>query len=163
MSLLRAFYAGSVHRWHTNPWLAGTADRVDGHSARVARIILMWHPSPSVDLIGAALTHDDGEHAIGDVKAPFKRDRPDVAALLAALEDKAACDIWGWGASRACVGDDAKWLAFADRLDAFMWAAHHGAPCDRDGWPEAIGLLAFMADSLGVSDKFSDLMREVGQ
>jgi len=32
--------AGSVHRWHTNPAFCATGDRVDGHSARVALLIL---------------------------------------------------------------------------------------------------------------------------
>ena len=33
------FRAGFVRRWHSNPDLCHTADRIDGHSARVARIM----------------------------------------------------------------------------------------------------------------------------
>jgi hypothetical protein len=163
MSLLRAFYAGAVHRWHTNPWLAGTSDRVDGHAARVARIILMWHPSPSVNLIGAALIHDDGEHAVGDIKAPFKTMRPDIAEALAVAEAHAAGDIWGCDAARIADGDDIRWMIMADKLDAYMWAAHHGAPMDRDGWPEEREVLAIMADGLGVLDNLQAVLREVGK
>lgn len=31
------FRAGLVRRWHCNPDLAHTVDRIDGHGARVAR------------------------------------------------------------------------------------------------------------------------------
>lgn len=148
MDLLKIFRAGRVNRWHTNPDLAHTNDRIDGHGARVARIILALHPDPSLDLIRAALIHDDGESVVGDVKAPFKDDRPDIADALADAEGEAVEAIWGRGYVVERI-DGAAWLKFADRLDAYMWAAHH-APhvLSGDGWPEAKAALIRMAADL---------------
>ena len=39
--ILDMWKACRVRRWHTNTELAGTDDRIDGHSGRVARIILL--------------------------------------------------------------------------------------------------------------------------
>ena len=137
MTDLRAiFRAGAVLRWHTNPELSTTQDRVDGHSARVARIILALHPNPSVSLLRAALVHDDGEHAVGDVRAPAKDDSGEMTRLLDKLEATAREQLWG---TTIPLWDSQKlWLHFADRLDAYMWASHH-APhvLDGDGWPKA--------------------------
>lgn len=139
MSLQSAFRAGFVRRWHTNPDLAHTCDRIDGHAGRVARIIIMLHPNPSFDLIRAALIHDDGESETGDLSATFK-DRISVECMwqINDAESKAAEMIWGDALGYRITGSDLEWLRFADRLDAFMWARHH-APhvLDGVGWPEA--------------------------
>lgn len=146
--LLTAFRAGFVRRWHCNPELSHTGDRIDGHSGRVARIILMLHPDPSVRLLKAALIHDDGESVIGDVKAPSKDANPEMALWLSEAETVARESIWG--------GDDAltdsenEWLKFADRMDAYMWANFH-APhvMGSDGWPEARERLLSQSTALG--------------
>jgi len=131
--LINIFRAGFVRRWHTNPDLAHTCDRIDGHSARVARFILALHPGPSVALIEAALTHDDGESVVGDM--PYSAKTGQLGVDLRHAEGRATSALWG--SSPLMQGDDMRWLNFADRLDAYMWAAHH-APhvMDKDGWPE---------------------------
>jgi hypothetical protein len=138
VDLLAIFRAGFVQRWHTNPDLAHTCDRIDGHSARVARIILALHPSPDLTLIRAALIHDDGESVVGDVKAPTKDGNRDLADALDRAEWDAVDALWGHYPAEGCSTEDRAWLKFADRLDAYMWAAHH-APhvLTGDGWPEA--------------------------
>ncbi|QDP60536.1 MAG: hypothetical protein Unbinned338contig1000_29 [Prokaryotic dsDNA virus sp.] len=136
MSLTKAFRAGFVRRWHTNPELAHTNDRIDGHAGRVARIILMLYPKPSVELIRAALIHDDGESVVGDMGALLKTKRPDIARALYGIELSASLEIWGKGPVLS--SDDMAWIKFADRLDAYMWAAHHAPQVmGGDGWPEA--------------------------
>jgi len=154
MSLYQAFRAGFVRRWHTNPELAHTNDRIDGHAGRVARIILMIHPKPTVDLIRAALIHDDGESVVGDVKAPTKDKYPVIADAIAELEYFATCEIWGVDLTYFDqTGMDEKWLKFADRLDAYMWAQHHApSVLSGGGWPEARAWLEGQAIALGVSD-----------
>lgn len=154
MNLLKAFRAGLVARWHTNPELAHTNDRIDGHSGRVARIILMLHPDPSVALLRAALIHDDGEHAVGDVKAPCKDEFPDFAAALGEIEAHARADIWGLQEVFSDLSpEDRQWLKFADRLDAYMWAAHHAPQVmNGDGWPEACMWLCDEGQALGAED-----------
>jgi len=146
--LWRIFYAGCVHRWHANPHLAGTADRTDGHSARVARIIANLHPSPSAALLMAALRHDDGEAVVGDVSGEAKRQYPTLAAMLDAIEERHIIALWGVHSDLTVT--EAAWLKFADRLDAWMWAKHHRAPMDGDGWPEAWARLEKMAAGLGI-------------
>ena len=154
-NLRNIFRAGFVRRWHSNPDLCHTVDRIDGHSARVARIILALHPSPSVALIRAALTHDDGESVTGDMSAVCKHGNPQLLSLLARVEYIARTDLWGLDPNLVLA--DIQWLKFADRLDAYMWAAHH-APhiMDRDGWPELLTWINETAELLGVD------MKEIG-
>jgi len=155
INLTSIFRAGFVRRWHSNPDLCHTVDRIDGHSARVARIILALHPSPSAALIRAALTHDDGESVTGDMSAVCKGAHWQLAEQMARVEYIARTDLWGLDPDLGNVGYI--WLKFADRLDAYMWAAHH-APhiMDRDGWPELLAWINETADVLGVD------MKEIG-
>jgi len=156
MSLKRAFRAGFVRRWHTNPDLAHIEDRIDGHSGRVARIILMLHPEPTVKLLRACLIHDDGESVVGDMKAPFKDSHPEMALVLGEVEAQEIRKIWG---GFYMTTHEAMWLKFADRLDAFMWAKHH-APQQMDGddWTECLEWLKFEATRLNVRYKFDSQM-----
>ena len=146
------FRAGFVRRWHSDPDLCHTVDRIDGHSARVARIILALHPSPSVALIRAALTHDDGESVTGDMSAVCKGAHWQLAEQMERVEYIARTDLWGLDPPICRV--DERWLKFADRLDAYMWASHH-APhiMDRDDWPELLTWINETADVLGVDMK----------
>ncbi|WRH62061.1 MAG: YfbR-like 5'-deoxynucleotidase [Fuscovulum sp.] len=146
-NLLAIFHAGLVHRWHRSPFLAHTVDRLDGHQGRVARIILMLHPSPSRALIFHALTHDDGESATGDVPSPAKKANPILRRELEIMEDERRAELWG--ADDPLSQSDQLWFHFADKLDAFMWAKHHRAPMDGDGWPEAREWLALCAVEFG--------------
>lgn len=145
----RVFYAGLVHRWHTNPHLAGTTDRLDGHQGRVARLILALFPDASRDLLIEALTHDDGESVTGDIPATYaKSDRHKVAEAFALK------DIWGSGMPRLSYTDGQR-LRLADKLDAYMWAEHH-APAvvlDNPEWSEAWQEIVKLAVELGVEDR----------
>ena len=145
-----------VRRWHTNTELAGTDDRVDGHSGRVARIILLLNWQPSAALIKAALIHDDGEWGTGDiarpVKAALRRSEPAAWERFEACEDECLAHVWR--AFPALDEAEAIWLRFADRLDAYLWAMHHGAKLDRNGWPQDREWLHDTAISLGVEAQF---------
>ncbi|WP_425070665.1 hypothetical protein [Sagittula sp. S175] len=149
VDLLAIFRAARVMRWHTNPALAHTNDRLDAHQGRVARIILALHPSPSVALLRAALTHDDGEHAVGDVKAPAKDMFPGLREWLDGAEKRARESLWG--PDPDLTAEERKWLHYADRMDAMMWCEVH-APNELtgDGWPEARRDLQMMAWELGI-------------
>lgn len=146
------FYAGLVHRWHTNPRLAGTVDRLDGHQARVARIIIALWPDASRDLILAALTHDDGEYITGDVPAPAGKTPAQVIAEL-----KAWRSVWGreWPGRDWPDLDplDKRRLHFADKLDAFQWAEHHAPEhvMMAEEWVRAHNWLLDEAEELGVA------------
>ena len=150
--LTKIYRAGRVRRWHANPDLAHTDDRIDGHSARVARIILARHPAPSFDLIRAALIHDDGESVTGDVPAEAKRMFPALARALKGAEAQAVLRLWGTLPDANLTARDLEWMKFADRLDAYMWAqAHRPDILAADGWPEDFDTLTALAAELGVS------------
>ena len=142
--------SGRVMRWHTNPRMAGTGDRLDGHQARVAQIILENHPEPSVALLRAALTHDAGEMVVGDLPADMKRQMPDVAARHR-LEEIIARDIIA-GAFPDLSESETMWLHFADRLDALLWAQFHGEDMTTTDWRLAREEIARLEFMLGVVD-----------
>lgn len=140
--------SGRVMRWHTNPRMAGTGDRLDGHHARVAQIILEHHPDPSVALLRAALTHDVGEMILGDLPGDMKRDMPDLAARHR-LEEIIARDAIA-GTFPDLSESNQTWLRWADRLDAYLWAQHHGMDMTAKEWRlalEEIARLEAMLDS----------------
>jgi hypothetical protein len=157
MSILTAWHAGRVRRWHTNPHLSWTSDYNDGHQGRVATLILLLHPAPTLEIISAALIHDGGEWAVGDVSGTVKARYPDLAVWLAKIEQEAIEAIFGAFPDLSPV--EAQWLKFADRLDAWIWARHHRAPMDRDGWPAATCFLYAEACALGVDAEWTDLVR----
>ena len=142
----RIFRAGFVQRWHTNPDLAASQDRLDGHMGRVARLMLALWPDTSAGALAYALTHDDGESVVGDVPAPAKTKEHAIE------ESKVRTDIWpfAFGPSET----EAKRIHFCDKLDAFMWAAHHARHVlgDRE-WVEAHAWLCSMARELHVDDR----------
>ncbi|MAO24080.1 MAG: hypothetical protein CMJ25_25295 [Phycisphaerae bacterium] len=142
--------SGRVMRWHTNPLMAGTGDRLDGHHARVAQIILEHHPDPSADLLRAALTHDAGEMIVGDLPADLKRERPEIAARHY-WEEIAARDRIA-GEFPDLDDDDDAWLRWADRLDAYLWAQHHGMDMTTTEWRLAHEEIARLEAMLSVVD-----------
>lgn len=165
INMLAIFKSGFVRRWHSNWELADTTDRIAEHGARVARILMAWHPEPSFDLIRAALIHDDGESVTGDMSAPAKRLNPVIAAELEAIEGRAVLNLWGRGAYSRLSESELEWLKFADRLDAYMWAWKHGADLSRNGWADDRRRLVARAAGLGpaVSKKLDALLAEMDQ
>ena len=160
--------AQRVRRWHCNPDLSETSDFIDGHSARVAKLILaLGDGEASRQLIIAALIHDDGEHAVGDIAQPVKSwlrlNKPDTWAQIEAVEASALDATWSGAAVNCPSLDEAegRWLKFADRLDAFIWAATHGARMDRNGWPEDRAWLRAESCWLGCEDAVWAMLDDV--
>jgi len=136
----KLWLSGRVMRWHTHPRMAGTGDRLDGHHARVAQIILQFHHDPSVDLLRAALTHDAGEMDVGDIPSGMKRDMPDVAERLARVEAVSRDTIAGTFPDLSESGQT--WLRWADRLDAYLFAQHNGEDMQSKEWRLALEEIA---------------------
>ena len=139
--------SGRVMRWHTNPRMSSTQDRLDGHHARVAQIILERHPGPSVGLLRAALTHDAGEAIVGDLPADMKRQMPEVAERHALVEAVSRDTISG--AFPDLSESEETWLRYADRLDAYLWAQFHGEDMTTLDWRLAREEIARLASMLG--------------
>ena len=115
--------AGFTQRWHVQPSLASTGDRVDGHSARVGILILHFHPGASAELLRAALVHDLGESQAGDVPYPVKKKYPDLSQKLEEIE---AITLAGMGMIMPkLTKHEQEIFRFCDRLDAYLWALHH--------------------------------------
>ena len=116
--------AGLTLRWHTTPELYTSMDRCDGHSARMAKLIRVLHPDPTLGLIDAALVHDDGEISICDMRGPAKKAHPNIAAQVARVEEAHLVSMWG--DTPANIGRDGLlWIRFVDKLDAEVWARLH--------------------------------------
>ena len=145
----RVFYAGLTNRWHTNPWLAQTCDRLDGHQGRVARLILALWPDASRDLLIAALTHDDGESVTGDIPATMLKTADQRGA-----ETLAQNEIWGTG-FQLLAWYERERLNLADKLDAYMWAEHHQPRevMTREEWSDAWHEISTLSVELGVEDR----------
>ena len=146
----KIFRAGRVRRWHANPDLADTDDRIDGHSGRVARIILLLHPNPSIELMRMPLTHDDGESVTGDIPALFKRKMPDdVLDYFLIKEHQTRHDLFGL--TPYSEPNDVKWLKLADLIDAYQWMMHHKPHLqDGNGWPEHLGRIHELSHELRI-------------
>lgn len=146
----KLYRAGRVRRWHTNADLSHIDDYIDGHSGRVARLCAFLWRDCSADLLRAALSHDDGEWAVGDMPATAKRQYPDIAGRILTREIEAREYIWGDYPDLTNTEYDR--LHFADRLDAYMTAARHAPHVMSDGdWPEARRWLIGTSHALGVA------------
>ena len=169
--LARMFTAARVRRWHTNPVLSDTSDHLDGHQGRVARIILALHPDPSAELLACALTHDDGEWAIGDwatpIKSRLKTTAPRLLEIIERDEREGRIEVWGervvrW--ERALTDDDREWLVFADKLDALMWCAFHNPVLfGKAEWPAARAWVHGRAADLGIGEQVHRYLKGAGQ
>lgn len=154
IDILAVWRAGRATRWHQDAWLSGSRDFLDGHHARVAKLILALWPDASRDLLVHALTHDDGEPGgLGDMakhaKERLQRDHPAIAHQLDRFERDARRALWGTDAPGLSREDGLR-LKLADRLDAYLWAKHHDRDMTRGKWPADREEIIAMADTLGV-------------
>jgi len=156
------FNAGRVRRWHKNPDMSWTDDYNDAHQGRVARILLALHPSPSIRLIAAALTHDDGEAGPGDMRGDAKRQWPELRDMVRKLEAETYFKLWKTPPVHESLSTpDREWLKFADSLDAYMWMIHKAPQlAAREDWYIAAVRLLSFAELHGVSNEVKTAMRE---
>jgi 5'-deoxynucleotidase YfbR-like HD superfamily hydrolase len=141
--VLRVWNATTTTRWHRHPELRGTMDDIAGHQHRVAMLAMMIFPDrPS--LVFAALVHDMGECAIGDVPNPIKQRYP---ALKGALDDAEAEECRKMRLpSTMLTGPEKDMLRMCDKMDAYLWACLHRPDIiGRRGWPEDRGEIMELA------------------
>lgn len=130
--------AGRVRRWHCNPDLSWTDDYIDGHGARVTKILMSLCPCPSKNLLICALTHDDGEHAVGDLAQPIKAANPAIAQAAAEIEADVLVQMWPMAEGARLSDIERDWLHLADRIDAYWWAGtHRPSVLSRLDWQES--------------------------
>jgi hypothetical protein len=81
------YLSGKVRRFHTTH---GVEQTLADHQWGAAIFLLRRHPSPSRDLLLAALTHDMPELITGDFPGPAKRAFPELAKQVVISEETAA-------------------------------------------------------------------------
>lgn len=125
------WHACGVRRWHTHPYLSeAPADRIDGHSARVA-LMLTHLIEVSPQLLIAALMHDLDEALVGDLPAAAKQAAPQKyrAFAEAASTGRAGPLADTLGAYRRMLGSlepyEMDLLNACDKLDAALWGRKH--------------------------------------
>lgn len=121
------YLSGKVRRWHTHHGLdQNNAD----HSWGVAMILLKIHPSPSLELIKAALLHDCAEYLTGDTPGYAKANSPQLKAELDKLEGAASIAL---GLELPVLeGVDHHWLSLADAIEAILFVRHCGRFSEAD-------------------------------
>ena len=77
--------AGDVIRWAT--WPTIRTQTMAHHAWNVCRILTTIWPHAPAPVIVRALHHDSGELGAGDIPHPYKRDRPELKAIMDSLED----------------------------------------------------------------------------
>jgi len=155
VSLCEIWRAGRSRRWHTHADVAQTNDPLDGHHARVAKLMLALVPDVSRDALIAALTHDDGEPSVGDMSYRVKIENPQFYAELDDMERRARDKMWGFP---HCINErEQSLLNLCDRLDSWLWVSHHVPQImSRPEWVamrEHLKTLAASLDLLGHVDE----------
>ncbi len=145
---LRAWRASHVRRWHTNADLCDTHDTDAGHQGRVALLVLSLFPDASRMLLCHAITHDQGEVAVGDIPYDAKQKEPGLAALAAKAE---VDEIRAQGFVFATLPDrDRRILKLCDHLDAWLWMMRHARHlAKRADWQAQQKMFVAEAISLG--------------
>ncbi len=151
---------GGVARYHTEH--INGVDSVASHSWGVAILISVLNPSPSADLIQAALMHDVAEGVVGDVPWPAKKRWPMLNEQLKAAEKEV---LIGLGVSRYennLRPSDMNWLKICDMLDLVLFCREQintGNESIREVYNRGIQALWKMKD-LPISVK--DILYEIG-
>lgn len=149
------WHASHVDRWHTNPEITRN-DPLNGHSGRVAVLMLNLWPDIPADALKAALVHDLGEARVGDVPSPTKMAFPDLEKELRIAETAA---LEHMGISYTISDEWAARLDMCDKLDAILFAALHRPDLmRRDDWRGSIRRVLDMASKLGITTKISDIL-----
>jgi len=112
--------AGAIKRFHTARLIQG--ETVAEHSFNLVNLIMIvTNGNASRNLILAAITHDLGEYAVGDIPSPIKRALPkEVAHQIDLREEGAVQDIHPCMKGIFLAPAEAFLLSLADKLDGLL-------------------------------------------
>lgn len=154
---LRAWRASFTRRWHTNPDLCDTLDHDCGHQGRVALLVLSLFPDASRTLICHAVTHDQGEAAVGDVSYDAKKRHPELHGIVDVVEGRERREQ-GFDFANLT---DKEYRAFklCDHLDAWLWMMRHARHlAKRSDWAAQLKMIVAEAISLGAGPEVRALV-----
>jgi hypothetical protein len=113
-----ALVGGHTRRWHAADIIG--EERVDSHTWAMLAIILILHPAPSVELLGAVTFHDSpGEPFSGDIPHGAKVAFPELGAADRSIGERAERAL---GVHYELGPEDDWWLRFADMAQALLFA-----------------------------------------
>ena len=155
--MYRAWQAGFVRRWHTNPHLCDTVDYDAGHQGRVTVLVLGLFPDARRELLIRAVTHDQGEIGVGDVSYLVKISNPEIRPILDKLEND---EIGRQNLPQPnLMPGEQKVLKLCDWLDAWLWMAKYHPESLKDlEWMDQVVDALNLAHELGVRAKVISLM-----
>lgn len=161
-NMLKAWNAGFVRRWHTNPELCDTVDYDCGHQHRCTILLLLFWPDAPSWLITATLIHDQGECDAGDMAGPAKAKHPEIRTLLQIVESES---IREQGFShQKLTPEEKRRVKFVDYLDSYIWMLRHKSSMSRKKkWKKQLEELHEMAHDLSVSQKFSEFIKSANE
>ncbi len=153
----RAWRASFVRRWHQNPDLCDTLDYDCGHQGRVALLVLSLFPNASRDLLAHAITHDQGEAAVGDISWDAKRRSPTLAETARDIE---TLEIREQGFDLPVLTEqEQRMLKLCDHLDAWLWMMRHARHLAvRGDWVRQREEMLTEANGLGVRSEVFELL-----
>lgn len=114
--------AGTVRRCHVVPHHGQY--NVAQHSYGAVSLLLLLHPSPSLDLVKAVQWHDVAERWLGDLPAPAKWAHPELRQSYEAAEEKI---LQALGFSVELTEWDLRWLCAVDTLELWLWCREEEA------------------------------------
>lgn len=141
----------TVLRWHSHPLdsLRNSGDCIERHQWRVAdlcrRICEACGICLRIELLLAALYHDEAERVIGDVPWSARQAYPELADACARVEKRVLAEL---GLAFDLTPDEWRVLRLADCADSWRWAVLHGDGAN-SAWGEFLGACRALARAVG--------------
>ncbi len=134
---------GHTSRSHTIPHHGEYS--VAFHTWNVVTLLLLLHPSPSLELIKAAQFHDVPELYAGDVPGHAKYwHSPAMGDMHAALERVLSRQL---GLQFSLTKDEERWLKGCDLLEFYLWCCDQEALGNRNVVNVKDNVLRYMAEN----------------
>jgi hypothetical protein len=105
----------------------------------------------------AAIIHDMGEAAVGDVPNPVKQRNPDLKTALDRIEFEELAKL-GLPEVRLSEIEEGM-LKLCDKLDAILWAAHHRPQLlTHPGWQDDIAKVRSLMWRCGIGEMANEVL-----
>lgn len=158
-NILKAWNAGLVRRWHTQPELCDTIDYDSGHQQRCTIMLLLFWPDAPRWLIIMTLIHDQGECDAGDMAGPAKAKHPEVRGILQLIEDDSIREQGFPLDHLLLTPEEQRKIKFVDYLDSYVWMLRNKSQLSRKvQWAQQLDHLFTEAEALGVEQEFADFI-----